>query len=180
MDLHRRLEPTLLVFGPFMAGAVLQLAAIVLTTAAFYILAYHGYLAPRWPLTLCEMDTCQSATFLVRWSYLLTAVGVALTNNGFITRATEWFRAAARSNRASELGFSPKAVAAQLSIAAFASVAVQLDAPPDFTVGIGRWIGIDWIGVILWPGLWSIGIAAMGALAHAAFKAIPRHEIFED
>jgi hypothetical protein len=158
-------------FGAALAGAVMQLAAVVLTTAGFYVLAREADLRPPWPLTLCEPGTsCGSATTLVRWSYLLTAIGVALTNHRIIARTAALFRALPQPGASSA---TVRAVAAQLSIAAFAGAIEVLDIPPEAALALGRWVGGGWLGAILWPALWSIALAAIGASAHAIFQAIP-------
>ena len=48
----------------------------------------------------------------------------------------------------------------------------ELDAPAEFVVSLGQWIDGQWLGAILWPALWSVAVAAIGALAYAATKAV--------
>lgn len=79
------------VLSPAIVGALMQLIAVVLITAAFYPLARVRYFPLGWPLSICaERTSCESASLLLRLSYLLTAIGVALTNNRFISQAVEW------------------------------------------------------------------------------------------
>src|SRR5436190_490334 len=86
---HER-EATMRIFGPTIAGAIMQLIIVGLITFGFYFLARVGYFSSKWPLMLCEEGTsCHSAVPLVRLSYLLTDVGVALTNNRLIAQTTK-------------------------------------------------------------------------------------------
>ena len=158
------------IFGPVIAGAILQLAAVVLTTAVFYFLSRSGYLAPPWPFALCEGGTsCHAASLLVRWAYLLTAFGVALTNSRLTVRASQRFRKTIKYDNPE---YSAKAVMVQLWIATIGSAVEELDAPAEFVVSLGQWIGGQWLSTILWPASWSVAIAAMGALTYAATKAV--------
>ena len=111
------------IFGPAVAGALMQVAAMMLLTAAYYFLAQHEYLKPPWPLTLCQTGTCcHSATPLVRLSFLLTAFGIALSKNHLITGTTLWARHLSRATHLEKDRFSAEAVTVQLSRAAIASV----------------------------------------------------------
>jgi hypothetical protein len=162
------------IFSPAIAGAVIQVAAVMLLTAAWYFLAQYEYLKPPWPLTLCETGTsCQSATPLVRLSFLLTAVGIALTKNHFVARATEQARYLSRAAYLEKDGFSAEAVTVQLSLVAIGSVVEELDTPSEIVATIGRCIGAGWMEAILWPALWSVVIAALGSTIHATARAIP-------
>jgi hypothetical protein len=163
------------ILGPAVAGAVMQLAAVMLLTAASYFLAQHEYLKPPWPFTLCQAGTsCHSATLLVRSSLLLTAVGISLTDNHFITRTTRWARYLSRATRWEKNRFSAEAVTVLLSIAVIGSVIEELGTPSEIVVAIGRWIGDGWMEAILWPALWSIAIAGLGTFIHSTARAIPR------
>jgi len=103
------------ILGLALVGAVVQLAAVVATTAGFYIPARDADLRPPWPLTLCQPgSSCSAATYLVRWSYLLTAIGVALTDHRIVARAVEWLRATSRPKAPAP---TLKVMAAQLLIA---------------------------------------------------------------
>jgi len=158
------------IFGPAVAGAILQFIAVGLMTALFYLLARERYLSPAWPLALCdESTTCQAAAPLVRLSYLVTAVGVALTNNRLIAQATLWARQTSRSMLPNEPRFSAKAVAVQLSIVTIACMIEELEAPWQVVVTLGRWLGGLWFSIILWPAMWSIFVAAAGSLVHALY-----------
>lgn len=158
------------IFGPAIAGALAQFVAVALLTLAFYFLARVGYFSSKWPLPLCGVGTsCHSAAPLVRLSYLLTAAGIALTNNRLIVRTTKWAHHASRAVFPAEPRFSAEAVTFQLTLVVIAAVIEELESPAEVVVSIGRWIGGVWLGAILWSGMWSIMIAATGSLIHAVY-----------
>jgi len=161
------------IFGPAVAGALMQVVAVATVTLAFYFLAQTGHLSPAWPSTFCEAHTsCHSASLLVRWFFLLTAIGIAFTNNRIITRATEWIKSSDRESIVDRTEYSAKSITVQLAISIIASIVEELDTPPEVIIAIGRWLHGPWLGAILWPALWSVVIAGLGALAYAAQGAI--------
>lgn len=160
------------VLGPAIVGAVMQLTAVAFLTAVFYLLARARYFASGWPLSICAENTsCESAAPLVRVSYLLTAIGVALTNNRFIALTQLWARDASRVTYLQEPRFSAEAVAAQLLVVAIACLVEELEAPTHAATTLGQWIGGIWLGAIIWPAMWSIAAAAIGSLIHALYLA---------
>jgi hypothetical protein len=170
-----RLTAGMRIFGPAVAGAAMQLTAIVLVTILLYSLARGRFLPLGWPLYLCDEDsTCQSATLLVRISYLLTAIGVALTTNRLITQTMLWARQNSHEPTFGKPRFSPEAVAFQLSIVAIGSTIEELETPAQFIVTAGQWIGGVWLGAILWPAIWSIVVASVGSLLHALCLSLLR------
>ena len=151
----------------------MQFFAVALITSLFYLLVRARYFALGWPLAICDENMgCPIAVPLLRTSYLLTAGGVTLTNNRIIARTTQWARHEARSTLPNEFKFSAEAVAAQLSIAAIGSIIEELDTPSQIVVPFGQWIGGIWLGAILWPAMWSVGVAAMGSLIHALYLSM--------
>jgi hypothetical protein len=163
------------IFGPAIAGAAMQLMAVMLVTVVFYLLSREKYLPLGWPLSLCDEDgSCQSATVLVRLSYLLAAIGVALTTNRFISQTMLWARQMSRETPFGQSRFSAEAVAFQLSIVAIGSIIEELESPAQFVVATGQWIAGIWLGAILWPAMWSIVVASLGSLLHAIYLSLLR------
>jgi len=74
----------------------------------------------------------------VRWSYLLTAIGVALTKHRIVARAVEWLRATSQPKAPAP---TLKVMAAQLLIACFAGAVEVLETPPEAALALGRWVG---------------------------------------
>jgi hypothetical protein len=158
------------IFGPAIAGTAMQLMAIGVLTILFYFLAHDQYFSLGWPLVLCDSKiACQAAAPLVRLSYLMTAVGIALTNTPLFAQTTLWARQASRALFPNAPKFSAEAVAVQFSIVAVASIIEELEDSPQAVVSLGQWVGGMWLGAILWPAMWSIIVAAAGSLAHALY-----------
>ena len=153
----------------------MQLVAVGLITVAIYFLATAEFFSSRWPIALCnEGISCRSAAPLVRLSFLLTAVGVALTNNRLIVQTTEWARQVSRSILPKEPRFSAEAVAFQLSLLMIAAIVEELESPAETVISFGQSIGGVWLGPILWSGAWSIMVAATGSLIHAIYLSARR------
>jgi hypothetical protein len=158
------------ILGPALAGAAMQLMAIGLLMVLVYFLASAGYFFLGWPFALCEDETaCQAAAPLVRLSYLITAVGIALTSTPLFAQTKLWARHASRTLLADKPKFSAEAVAVQFSIVTIACIVEKLEDAPQSVTAFGQWMGGMWLGVVLWPAMWSIVIAAAGSQAHALY-----------
>ena len=145
---------------------------MALLTFAFYAVGKSGSFSSRWPFILCEEGgSCRFTALPVRLSYLLTAVGVALTNNRLVAQTTEWARNTSRAILPAAPRFSAEAVTFQLSLLAIAAAIEALDKPAEAVVSVGQWIGGAWFGAVLWSGMWSVVAAAAGSLVHAIFLA---------
>lgn len=156
------------ILGPAIVGALMQLAAMAIITTIFYLLARARYFPLGWPQSICaERVSCDSAALLVRLSYLSTAIGVALTNNRFISQAILWVR-----NSSQLVHEEAEAVTAQLSIVFIAALIETLDSPIHAVVTLGQWLGGIWLGAILWPAMLSVVIAAIGSLIHALYLSM--------
>lgn len=170
---YGHLRNVMKIFGSAVAGTAMQLVAVGFMTGLFYLLARARYFSLGWPLALCDQNTaCQTATPLVRLSYLMTAVGIVLTDNRYVARTALWARHASRAIRPNEPRFLAEAVAAQLLIVAIACIVQELASPWQPVVVLGQSMGGVWLGAILWPAAWSIVVAATGSLAHALFLSI--------
>ena len=62
-----------------------------------------------------------------------------------------------------------EAVAVQFSIVTIACIVEELEDAPRSVTAFGQWVGGMWLGVVLWPAMWSIAIAAAGSQAHALY-----------
>jgi len=158
------------ILGPAVAGAAMQLMAIGLLTVLFYFLASARYFFMGWPFALCSDEpSCQAATPWVRLSYLIIAVGIVLTNTPFFAQTKLWARHASRTLLPNRPTFSAEAVAVQFSIVTIACIVEELEDAPRSVTAFGQWVGGMWLGVVLWPAMWSIAIAAAGSQAHALY-----------
>jgi hypothetical protein len=113
---------------------------------------------------------------LLPWTYLIVAVGCALT----VGKSTEIM--ADRFSHASNLVSlsSPRSVlvalVAQSVICVVALVILALRMPPDLIVHGFEFFGDALLVRIGWPATLSVGIALFGANALAAYKAIEKQK----
>lgn len=156
----------------FLAGRVAagrQLIAILLLTIGVRVLLTNA----------CSTSTCDSKAMLLdvgvpllAWSFLLTAMGCALTHDSFVDITAERMRRASQNMRPSSPKFASRLLLTRCSIAAAALAVAGLTGPPVLVNGVwcraecGRFIQI------VWPAVFSIGVATFGASAHAAYRAL--------
>ncbi|MGE0628023.1 MAG: hypothetical protein AB7O43_09395 [Hyphomicrobiaceae bacterium] len=111
---------------------------------------------------------CSSLSEPLVWLYFLLAFGLSLTKNRAVMVTAERIHSAARVVGPKH-GARPLAV--QLVIAALLLAALTLRAPPDALVWIVRSLGIACAGSVVWAAIASVGMAGLGATAHAAVRA---------
>ena len=154
------------------AGFVQAIAVAAVTTA---ILAWSGdgFSLPM-PTSFgspIQYSLSSFATF-VGWIDLLIAIGVALTGTPFVEATAICIRDASRRLRPTEPHHAAKILLAQLCVASagFAILATRL--PPFDPIEVAETSGCGAAALFAWPGIMSIGVAAFGANAHAAAKAL--------
>ena len=109
---------------------------------------------------------------LLTWSYVLVAVGLALTTSRSISVT------AARLNRASYVmrrGASKPilmTIVAQFGLAAVLCMVLALWRPALAVLVIAEFFGDDSVASVIWPALMSAEVAGFGATAYAGIKAI--------
>jgi hypothetical protein len=113
--------------------------------------------------------SCRVLSRFLGWAYLLTATGLALTRDRSIRVTAE------RIRRASRL-INPKhgaaALAVQLTLCAILLASFAFRAPPGLLIAIVQYFGIACAAWAVWAGIISVGVACLGASAHAAQAAL--------
>jgi hypothetical protein len=109
---------------------------------------------------------------LLKWAYLLIAVGLALTTDRTVDLTAERIRRAFSVIRRIAPEHALKALAFQLSLATMMLAAFTLSTPPELLAALGRNLGFACIASIGWAGTMSIGVAFFGASTHAVLKAL--------
>ena len=108
----------------------------------------------------------------VTWSELATALGLALTANRYVDDSAARLRQASRRFHSAAPDHAVKALLVQLCIASAGFAALALRPPPDLLTETAGALECTALAALVWPGLMSIGVAAFGANAHVAAKAL--------
>jgi hypothetical protein len=109
---------------------------------------------------------------LLRWIYLLLALGVALTSNRFVEFTAARIRSASRAMHPTEPDHATDTLLTQITLASIGLAILTLRPPPDFLVAAGRSIGSGWVASAAWSGIMSAAVAGFGATAQAARRAL--------
>ncbi len=162
----------------FQAGivaAIVQLIATGLTTlVAFYILRSRSLE----PVTLIGSAVCEArheATAiyeLLRWTYLFTGIGIALTNDEFVIVTASRIRQASRAMSPSRPEEATRALLFQLCVVIVGAIIAVLNEPPRLVLQCGQYLGCVCCPFIVWPASMSIVVASFGATAQASWKAL--------
>ena len=161
----------------FRAGVVAarrQLAAVaIVTIAVVLILPSHNLTGRGGPSIESDAEAFRiSASQLLKWAYLLIAVGLALTTNRLVDLTAKRVRRAFGVTHPIVPEHTLKALAFQLGLATVTLAAFTLSTPPEVLAAIGRSLGCACIASIGWAGTMSIGVAFFGASTHAVLKAL--------
>ena len=106
----------------------------------------------------------------LQFAYLLTAIGLALSNDRFIDVTADRIRRASRIMNAVKPEEVSKRLGVQLAITAILLGVITVREPPDFLLAAGQYLGSACGAVIGWAGSMSVGVACFGASAHAALR----------
>ena len=160
----------------FRAGIVAarrQLIAVVIVSVAVFLLPSHN-LTGRDALWIeSDVEAFRiSVSQLLKWTYLLIAVGLASTTDRPIDLTAERVRRAFKIIRLSAPAHTLKALAFQLGLATIMLAGFTLSTPPELLVALGRNFGCACIASIGWAGTMSIGVAFFGASTHAILRAL--------
>src|SRR4051812_624445 len=149
----------------FMAGARQLLAVILITSAAFLVGSEKVESVSVW---VRSPQLWPSPSVFLTWAYLLTAIGLALTENHRLDLTAK------RIRRATYLlgGQHPsKALASQLTIAAVLFASLALRPAPQLLIDLCQYAGYLFAAPVVWAGLMTTAVALFGASAHAAIRS---------
>jgi hypothetical protein len=156
----------------FQAGAVaafIQCVLILLTTPL--VLIYGRYVINIQLLPDAESTNASVVPFL-KLIYILTSIGAALTTHRFVDITAQNIRRASRIMRPSEPAEAAHRLLVMCWFAAFGCAGLALYSPPQVLSAAADYLGSADAAAIMWPGIMSVGVAAFGANAQAAAKAI--------
>jgi hypothetical protein len=148
----------------FIAGGR-QLLAVILITLAVFLAASEKVESVS--VLVRNPELWPSAPVFLTWAYLLTAIGLALTENHRLDLTAK------RIRRATYLlgeEHPSKALAIQLIIAAVLFAYFGLRPPPQLLTDLCHDAGYLLAAPIVWAGMMTTAVAFFGASAHAAMR----------
>lgn len=153
-----------------LVAAARQFAAIMAVTLIMTLLASRDVIVPGASVAGSDQPGfCHFLSRLLGWAYLLTATGLTLTRDRSVMVTAERIRRAARLINPEH---GSTALAVQLVLCAILFALFALRAPPGLLIDIAHYFGIACAASALWTGMVSIGVACLGASAHAAIMAL--------
>jgi len=157
-----------------LVAAGLQLGAVVVVTLLVMLPALDSTTfqsTPSIPRTP-EIIWSYASPFLI-WSYLIVAVGIALSNSKFTFYTAEHIRAAAQHahiDREQTL----MSLLVCLAIPALLVASFALEPPPVLLVEAVRYFDYNGAAGPVWGAAMSIAVAGLGSMAHAVKRALYR------
>ncbi len=160
-------------FQAGLAAACLQSTAVLFATLIVYVATRQGLIGPLSSQARSDAGSLLTSVLpLLKWVYILTAVGVALTDDRFVPRTAAQICQASGHMNPARPDLAAKFLMVQLCLSAIGFVMVAFRQPPGLLIETCRYVGCSWAASILWPGMMSIGVASFGANARAARNAL--------
>ena len=153
-----------------LVAAARQVAAVIVLTLTMMLLASQEVIVPGvWSVGSHPPGFCPFFSGFLGWAYLLTASGLVLTKDRSVTVTAERIQDAARRINPEH---GAAALAVQLTLCAILLTLFALRAPPGLLIEIVQYFGIACAAWAVWVGIISVGVACLGASAHAAIRAL--------
>ena len=160
-------------FRAGLVAAFIQCIAAGTVTLAFFLAVQHDLILPASPHIVVDAESeLNSLLPLLRWIYLLIALGVALTSSQFVDFTVARIRLASRLMRPTVPDHATKSLLTQLTLASFGFAVLALRPPPDLLIVATRYFGSEWVAAAGWSGMMSAAAAGFGANAQAAKCAL--------
>jgi len=151
----------------FIAGAR-QLLAVILITSAVFLAVSEKVALESVSVLVSKPGLWPSLPVLLTWTYLLTAIGLALTEDHHLDLTAK------RMGHATHLlgdAHPSSALASQLTIAAVLFVYLALSPPPQLLIDLCQYAGYLLAAPVVWAGIMTTAVAFFGASAHAAMRS---------
>jgi hypothetical protein len=163
----------LLLFQAGVVAAFIQCIAVGMVTIAMLLAVQHDLIVLEPPHIGANFKSELDALLpLLRWIYLLIAVGVALTSDRFVDFTAARIRLASRLMHPAETDHATKTLLVQLMLASIGLAVLVLRPPPDLLISAAGYLGCGWDASVAWSGMMSIAAAGFGANAQAARRAL--------
>lgn len=163
----------LLLFQAGLAAAFIQFVAAGAVTFAVFLTVQQDLIVLASLNIGGDVESKMDSLLpLLRWIYLLIALGLAMTGNRFIDFTATRIRLASRLLRPIEPDHATKSLLTQLTLASIGTAVLALRPPPDLLIATARYLGSSWVALAAWSGMMSVAAAGFGASAQAARRAL--------
>ena len=163
----------LLLFQAGLVAACIQCIAVAATTTAMLLAVQHDLIVLAPPHIGADIKSELDALLpLLRWIYLLIALGVALTSDRFVNFTAARIRLASRLMHPTETDHATKSLLTQLTLASIGLAVLALRPPPNLLIAAAGYLGCGWVASVAWSGMMSVAAAGFGANAQAARRAL--------
>jgi len=153
-----------------LVSAGCQLIAVVIITLTVFLISSDKIMGQDTSSISSDPEAYYiSFSRLLPWAYLLTAIGLTLTVDRTVILTAKRMRDAARVVSPEH---GSRTLAVQLVISAIILALLALRTPPETLIEIGRYYGCACAALVVWPSMMSVGVAGLGASAHAAVRAL--------
>lgn len=140
---------------------------MLIATLIVFVALRQGLIDPLSSQTRSDAGSLLASFFpLLTWVYILTAVGVALTDDRFVASTAIQIRQASRHMNPAKPDHAAEILMVQLCPPALGFVMVAYRPPPGLLIETCRYFGCSWAASM------SIGVASFGANARAARNAL--------
>lgn len=154
------------------AGCVQALVVIVTTAIAAYSSTGHPFLTETSDMEASTGTPLVSGTYFLAWVQLLVALALTLTNHRYLDATASRLRLASRLMDPTNPDHATRTLLVWLTVIAILFVIFAPRPPPDTLLEEAYDCGCAAAASVAWAGLMSIGVAAFGANAHAAARAL--------
>lgn len=136
----------LLLFQAGLAAAFIQFIAAGTVPFAVFLTVQQELIVLAPPNIDGDVESKMDSLLpLLRWIYLLIALGVALTGDRFIDFTAARIRLASRLMRPIEPDHATKSLLTQVTLASVGMAILALRPPPDLLIAAARYLGPGWI-----------------------------------
>ena len=152
-------------------AGVLQLIIVTLVSCLVSVSSPRALVVPATDATTPASELLNLYP-LLKWLFLVLAVGIILTETKYMAFATIRIRNASRLMRPTVPDHAANTLLVLLALPTVGLATLTLRQPPDFVLALSSYFGDSGRIWIIWSALMSVGAAFFGAISHAAWRAI--------
>jgi len=150
-----------------LVAAGCQLGAVLIITLLVYLFFRDATTTPG------DTETFWTThSLLLIWAYLIIAAGWAFNDCSAVRLTAARIRNASHLMRLARREDALRILLFQFAVCAIIFVIFALEAPAEPLTEAANYFGYSFTAPIIWGAAMSVGVAAFGASAHAALKAL--------